>query len=441
MKKKENGQILVILAIAMVAILSITALAIDGSMVYNDRRTDQSTADSAALAGAGAAAQILKDHHPTDFVCGGGAAKPLANQATLAALQAAYDSALADDVTLTLQDTSAENYVHITCNPGLTGKKFLDVEVVVTSTVETTFARVISRDTLTTKVKSIARVYPKQPFANGNALVSLSNSCGSNVGGIEFAGSSDVDVTDAGIFSNSCIKAQSSATSVIVIGGNIQYVSTCTGCDSADMEPDATQASEPLPKDILNADDIPNCPSDEDLYEDANYSSGVLEPGNYFGLSIPANKTVTLKPGLYCLKGDLKNGSKSVFKAERVTFSILEGDVTINQNDAGQAWLTAPDCETKDATCDVPPAVRGLLMYLDPAKPHKVTLNGGSTNLFEGTIYGPNTTFKINGGSATDTFKAQIIGSYIYVSGSSMLQMNLNGAEMYWDDSSIDLIE
>ncbi len=439
MERKEKGQILIILAIAMVALLSITALAIDGSMVYNDRRTDQSTADSAALAGAGAAAQILKDHHPTDFVCGGGEAKPLAYQATLAALQAAYDSALADDVTLTLQDTSAENYVHITCNPGNSGKKYLDVEVVVTSTVETTFARIISRESLTTKVKSVARVYPKQPFANGNALVSLSNSCGTNVGGIEFAGGSDVDVTDAGIFSNSCIKAQSSATSVIVINGNIQYLTTCTGCATADMEPDATQASEPLPKEILNSDDIPVCSASP--FKNADYSTGVLEPGNYYGLSIPAKKTVVLKPGLYCLKGDLNNGSQSILKAERVTFSILEGDVSINQNDKGLTWLTAPDCETKDATCDVPPAVRGLLMYLDPAKPHSVTLNGGSTNLFEGTIYGPNTTFKINGNSATDSFKTQIIGSYIYISGSSMLKMNLNGAEMYWDDSSIDLIE
>ncbi len=66
--KKQEGQIVVILAVAMVAILAVTALAVDGSLVYNDRRGDQSTSDSAALAGAGAAAQLLKDHQALRFL-------------------------------------------------------------------------------------------------------------------------------------------------------------------------------------------------------------------------------------------------------------------------------------------------------------------------------------------------------------------------------------
>jgi hypothetical protein len=84
-------------------------------------------------------------------------------------------------------------------------------------------------------------------------------------------------------------------------------------------------------------------------------------------------------------------------------------------------------------------------MYFNPAKPHSVTLNGGATNLFEGTIYGPNVTYKINGGSTTttpvDSFKTQIVGSYIYVSGGSVLNMNLDGAEMYQKPSSIELLK
>jgi len=56
-KLEEKGQIIVILALGMVAILAITALAVDGSLLYNQRRQDQNTADSAALAGAGAAAK------------------------------------------------------------------------------------------------------------------------------------------------------------------------------------------------------------------------------------------------------------------------------------------------------------------------------------------------------------------------------------------------
>jgi len=66
-KLEEKGQIIVILALGMVAILAITALAVDGSLLYNQRRQDQNTADSAALAGAGAAAQKLRGFRPSEF--------------------------------------------------------------------------------------------------------------------------------------------------------------------------------------------------------------------------------------------------------------------------------------------------------------------------------------------------------------------------------------
>ncbi|MHB8136396.1 MAG: pilus assembly protein TadG-related protein, partial [Anaerolineaceae bacterium] len=41
-----------ILAVALVAVLGITALAIDGSIIYQERRNDQTTADSTALSAA-----------------------------------------------------------------------------------------------------------------------------------------------------------------------------------------------------------------------------------------------------------------------------------------------------------------------------------------------------------------------------------------------------
>jgi Flp pilus assembly protein TadG len=59
-KRNESGQILILLALALVGLLGFTALAIDGSMVYTDRRYDQSAADSASLAGAQAAAYSLR---------------------------------------------------------------------------------------------------------------------------------------------------------------------------------------------------------------------------------------------------------------------------------------------------------------------------------------------------------------------------------------------
>ena len=57
-RKSESGQVIVILALALVGLLGFSALAIDGSMVFADRRFSQSGADAAALAGAGASSCI-----------------------------------------------------------------------------------------------------------------------------------------------------------------------------------------------------------------------------------------------------------------------------------------------------------------------------------------------------------------------------------------------
>src|SRR4051812_41920174 len=48
----EDGQMLVIFAICLVAIIAMTGLVIDGGLTYVQRREQQNVADAAALAGA-----------------------------------------------------------------------------------------------------------------------------------------------------------------------------------------------------------------------------------------------------------------------------------------------------------------------------------------------------------------------------------------------------
>src|SRR6186997_1064240 len=54
MKKKsqERGQALILIAFAAIGLFAFTALAIDGSRVFSDRRHAQNAADTAALAAA-----------------------------------------------------------------------------------------------------------------------------------------------------------------------------------------------------------------------------------------------------------------------------------------------------------------------------------------------------------------------------------------------------
>src|SRR5574337_792710 len=49
---RESGQAIVLIVMAMVGLVGLTALAVDGGNAYSDRRHAQNAADTAALAGA-----------------------------------------------------------------------------------------------------------------------------------------------------------------------------------------------------------------------------------------------------------------------------------------------------------------------------------------------------------------------------------------------------
>src|SRR3990170_1691367 len=50
--KSEKGQALIIITFAIIGLIGLTGLTVDGGMAYSDRRPAQNAADSAALAAA-----------------------------------------------------------------------------------------------------------------------------------------------------------------------------------------------------------------------------------------------------------------------------------------------------------------------------------------------------------------------------------------------------
>ena len=423
-KSQEKGQIIIILALGLVGILALTALALDGSRVYNERRLDQSTADSAALAGAGAAAQAMKDSLPSSFYCG----SPLGATASVAAVNAAVESAQADGVTLVINDFSTGNGVQVTCVKDIFAT-YLDVRVMVTTEMATTFATVVGRDTLTTEVEATARVFPKQPAAYGNAIVSLSNSCG-NIGGIDFGGNVTVTVNKGGIWSNSCLEADGNSWVELIGGGTASYYTAFGGDYPDNINVPPQKVTEKLPDLNIQAPVCSNA-----AYVNAP-NSGTIYPGNYNGIFVNSKATMTFEPGLYCLKGDFDANAKSIVWAENVTFFMQTG--TLHFNGQAELHLFAPNCETIE--CGVPRAIRGLLMYFPPENQASFTLNGSSDNDYMGTIYAPSSNMKINGTSNSDTFNTQLIGNKVDFIGTAEMAMNLEGAELYQQPAWVELL-
>lgn len=209
MNKNESGQIIVILAVALVAILGITALAVDGSMIYAERRNDQSTADSSALSAAQTAS-----------------ASPTCATARTAAINQAITYASAQEGVALVNDTTSANRVEATCSADNTK---LTIKVVVTSNIPTTFAKMVSRNQLQTRVESMSQVtFGSGTYAGGNGLVSTSTTCDTSnqtngsMGGIHALGNGQVNIIGGGAFSNTCLRATGSSM-ILAYGSTIKY--------------------------------------------------------------------------------------------------------------------------------------------------------------------------------------------------------------------------
>lgn len=228
MKKNESGQIIVILAVALVAILGITALAVDGSMIYAERRDDQSTADSAALAAAQAAS-----------------ASPTCATAQGQAISTAQQYASQYEGVVLANDTTSPSRVEATCNAD---NSKLTIKVMVTSNTNTTFAKMVSRNQLQTRVESMSQVTfgSSSKFAGGNGIVTLgvgcdtSNKWETNMGGMMLHANAKVIVKGGGVYSRSCIFVDNAPAALMTDGPAITYAGDGDRPFNANGEPEST---------------------------------------------------------------------------------------------------------------------------------------------------------------------------------------------------------
>jgi Flp pilus assembly protein TadG len=489
MNKSESGQIIVILAVALVAILGITALAVDGSMIYAERREDQSTADSAALSAAQTAS-----------------ANPTCATARTAAINQAITYASAQEGVALVNDTTSPNRVEATCNAD---NSKLTVKIVVTSNTPTTFAKMVSRDQLTTTVESTSQVtFGGGTFAGGNGIVSTDTSNCSTSGGIEVGGGANnyIETVGGGIFSNNCIKVTGSSY-VVAYGASTQYVkgldlgwstralndtnpgATPTntiinwnlpdqgGVTKQNNQPvnvRATQTTIPFPELTIPAMVPPVCgTTDYGAFKVPNTSvKQYLNPGIYTSITQDQWTEIVFNPGVYCIRangnvnlasrhvtandthfyflgkgsfsktntetltmnrssiyitdGDFIVSNGASITANKITIYVKKGNITISGNVPGV--MTAPDCT--DSAC--PPGIKGVLFLMDKTNTSGVlSISGSSSLTTEGTIFIPGSKIEISGYSGLYTFKSQIIAKRIEVKGSSAIRLDLAGANLY----------
>ena len=435
----ERGQALIIITFAMIGLIGITGLAIDGGMAFSDRRHAQNAADAASLAGALAK---LRTPEGDDF-------RP-------AMQSVARDRAGENGYTGDL--INSEVYVY-TCEEASASCEYPYagdpdyVQVIIVSHINTWFARAIGIPQVHNRVQAVALADNDDsgPLYNGENIIALSHECQSPDNFI-VEGNPDIALTGGGLYINTddpaCgFKCDTSAGSITgditTAGGTFDASASCTeGIVGTVDEGGGELFDFPVYLKDLGLDIPPECDGPQGTY--TNYPAGyypgfdypgfptepvtVLTPG-YYGKFPPDKEQplgklkdrIILLPGTYCVG--------EVLRWNQPTFFLLGQDVTLFIRSGYSFSLTGGVIDI-DAPDSGPYA--GYLIIVEPdysAAPENCTINGDANNEFTGTILAPYCNITINGGSSPTGFNSQIIGYTIDLSGNSTINFNYDPGE------------
>jgi len=436
--EKERGQALVLLVFGIVTLLGFAALAVDGGMLYADRRQAQNAADASSLAGGGVAALHLENTHMTyiNWDCSDGrvlSARQLGENA-------AINRAGSNDFTID-QDISDDHGVDSTCGLVDNGSyidKYLDLRTRITDDTPTAFAHFVYSGPLRSTVEAITRIRPRMPLGFGNAIIALGDVCQGNDGGVTFDGTSAVYVNGGGVFSNACIVG-GGTVDVNVTGGEIRcYGSNCyTNNGGASLSPPPQEnAPYRLPPESV-AVPAPDCNAAGMVDRSMAGNPTTIQPGRYSQtIRVNNNETLTMEPGLYCLANGATINAGGSLNGEGVTIYVTGGDFLTNG--AAAVVLSAPPSRN----CHYcPPAIGGVVIYMAPGNTGTVYITGTSSSSYTGTVYAPNGTVEAGGTAESIYVHTQLIGWTVKVHGTPDLYINFEEEKTFTIPAMLELFK
>ncbi len=390
--KTERGQALILIVLAMIAMLALTATAVDAGLAYTERRQAQNVADAAVLDAALAKARGQNDWQ-----------------------QQAQERAASNGFNNNGATNTVE--VHSPPVPGCGGQpnpyvgNTEYVQVIIRSVTRTSFGRAIGVQQVNHCVEAIARARPPsvQPLLFGNAIVALKpnqqrtfwmhgNPRVRTVGGGVFVNSS----TNCGFTSNGVpdlitpsITMVASQSCPQMVGPGIVY--------NAPQVPYPPNFNLPRPTCTQNATKVGN----------------TLNPGRVNG-SFPPSGVTHLNPGVYCVNGSFSLNGNDTLIGHEVVIYMESGNIRWNGN--GALHLSAPTSGP----------FKGLLIYFPITNNSEIRINGTNDQLLKGTILAPASNIVLLGTANTDSYRTQIIGYTVEIGGT------FDGIVRYNDEENYD---
>lgn len=379
----ERGDVLLLGAVGMVAIVAFAGLAIDVGQMRLDKRRLQAAADAAAMAGALEISNCSGTAHCTN----------MQNAAKQALVENGFS---ASGITVVTQcGSSSATGVILTLNNGpcALGSKTNDpnygdtnyVEAQVSQPQAMTFARVLGINSY--------RVSARGEAGQGSSQYCLYTDASntSKTGGVANA----LLINGTATLTATCgIMDDSGASPALILNGGDKVTATSfdvvgsiinNGSNTVSPTPSTGASPTGDPLSYLTPPSTGGCLQSNYI---ANSGSVTLNAGTYCGTTIfNGGVTVTFNPGTYVFTGTvILNGGVNA-TGSGVTFYFSSGSWLMNG--ASHANLTAPTTGT----------YAGILMYQSSSDSTQMIVNGDTTSKYEGAIYAPAANLTLNGGS------------------------------------------
>jgi hypothetical protein len=259
-------------------------------------------------------------------------------------------------------------------------------------------------------------VEPLDPPWPSDAIVALNDGpCGGG-NGASFGGSGDTIIYDGGIFTNGCLSGNGNNFDVIVENGYVRYVGDFHGSNNFDPDPEQVNIPIMVFVDLVEViqaecDKLPSHPARSPIRSSIQT---ILYPGNYLGSNFIVGDT-ELKPGLYCVTGNIAIDAGEQVTGAEVTIFLTGGSVWISGGTSLN--LSAPRQEIGPLNI-----FTHLLFYVTEGN---VTWNSGSEHQAVGRVYAPQGKITLSGNSAQGVtqLNIQLVGWNVEVTGNSTINI------------------
>ena len=396
---RERGQALILIVFAIVGLVAITGLAVDGGMAYSDRRAAQNAADNAALA---AALADVREGDPTAV-----------------ALSAAATNGFNNNGASNTVKVSMVNAKH--CRYNGKGK---DITVQITSHLRTYFGPVVGVRQLTNVVQAISRSCEPYvgPLFDGNAIVALGPKGGPRGVGFDATGNPKWDVTGGGIFSNATgtpsARCKGSGT---VVAPSLTTVGGVEGCG---VPATTTGVSPYVYADYASL--LPRVPACNGMAR--RQGALWMAQAGADGSRVALNGDMNFGPGLFCVTNS-PGPYHGQISGVNTTFYLIPSNFSLKFSGGGSFNATAPTAGE----------YTGVLMFSLPAdcinplqNTQSIDLRGnGSGTVPTGSIIVPCASVTMFGNSNGKGYNTQIIAYNVDSGGTPDIRINYDAGLGY----------